>query len=108
MRPGPEQQDRDDERADDERADEFALLLPVDLADDRAIPNVLLNRVFDVDAHAATSAFSSTRRRALRARGLCTTSSSSGRTALRVTIRKIWSSLASFRNVCLTMRSSSE
>ena len=65
-----------------EHANELALLIGVDLADDRVVPDVLFDGEFEIDAHAT---FSTTRNLALRARGLPATSSSPGCTGRRVT-----------------------
>ena len=80
--PRREEQHGDDEPGDAERPHELAALRPIDLADDRVVPDVLLDGVFDVDAHAI---FSTTRNFALRARGLRRISSSPGTTGRRVT-----------------------
>ncbi len=102
--PRREEQRGDDEDGEPDGAAEIALLREIDLAHDGVVPDVLLDGVFDVDAHAA---FSATRSRALRARGLRSTSASAGPRGLRVTSATL-ASAASRRKVCLTTRSSSE
>src|SRR4051812_41858488 len=108
MRPCPEQQHRHHQPANPERPEELALLLPVHLADDGVVADVLFDCVLEVDAHASATPFSTTRRRALRARGLCATSASSGRIGLRVIVRNVSPASTMRRNVCFTTRSSSE
>src|SRR5262249_60315014 len=87
-----------------ERAVKLPPLAMIDLADDRIVPDVFLDGVFDVDAHAALS---TTRSRALRARGLRWTSASSGPIGFRVS-NATFPSAASGRNVRLPARSASE
>src|SRR5262249_22462890 len=104
--PGREQQHDDEEETDPDRAPELALPRLVDLADDRVVANVLLDRVLEV--HIAHANLSIARSFALRALGLRATSSSAGVSGRLVTMRSGPSGRASARNACFTMRSSSE
>ena len=106
MLPGREEQHRDEQRADPDGAQQLTLARFVDLADDRVVAHVFLDRVFEVGrAHASLSI---ARSLALRARGLLATSSSLASIGRLVRIRIAASAWASARKVCLTMRSSSE
>ena len=106
MLPGREEQHRDEQRPDPDSAQQLTLARFVDLADDRVVAHVFLDRVFEVGrAHASLSI---ARSLALRARGLLATSSSLASIGRLVRIRIAASAWASARKVCLTMRSSSE
>ena len=103
--PRPEH-DRDDEQyGEAERFPHLGLSLGIDLADDRIVPNVLANRVFEGFSHYVSR--STARSLALRARGFCCNSSSvavSGLFVRTLTNSSRWSA----RNVCFAIRSSSE
>src|SRR6188768_2108194 len=104
--PGRKQQHDDQEQADPERAPQLALSGLVDLPDDRVVANVLLDRVLEV--HRAHANLSITRSLALRARGLRAVSASPGTAGRFVRIRRPSPAFSSARNVCFTIRSSSE
>src|SRR5262245_43066421 len=104
--PGREQEHDDEQRADRHRSPQLLLPRLVDLADDRVVANVLLDRVLEIGgAHASLSI---ARSFALLARGLRATSSALASSGRLVSTRIAASPWASARNVCLTMRSSSE
>src|SRR5262245_51320715 len=105
--PRREQQHRDQKAADTYRPPQLTLPVPVDLADDRVVADVLLDRVFErLRRHASRSA---ARSLALRARGFLSISASDGITGFFVRTRMATSPLACIpRSVCLTMRSSRE
>src|SRR6266849_10497352 len=105
MLPRREEQDQHEERGDAGRLPELALPRPVDLADDRVVPHILLDGVLEGLHQAILSA---TRSLALRARGLRSTSSSRGTIGFFVKTCTSPSRCWSARSVCFTIRSSSE
>ena len=74
-------------------------------AKDRIVPDVLLDCVLEIEAHATLS---NPRRRALRARGFRSHSTSLATSGRLVSNRAVVPSSARRRNVCFTTRSSSE
>src|SRR6185503_14586925 len=114
MLPGGQEEDEHEEAGHADRLPQLAVTLLVHLADDRVVPDVFLDGVFEgfhgcsprVPAlHAIRSA---ARSLALRARGLAATSSSRGTIGFLVSTCTRPSRCCSARSVCLTMRSSSE
>ena len=63
----------------------LTLTFAVDLANDRVVPDIFLDRVFELRAHAATLSRSTTRSLALRLRGFKRNSSGEGTTGFLVT-----------------------
>ena len=116
--PGPEEHHDHQEGADADGPEHVPVALAIDLADDRVVLDVLLDGVFERLCEHATSAIcrvrvrhtaSAARSFALRARGLWSTSASVGTSGRLVSTRSSGEGPAcSARNVCLTMRSSSE
>src|SRR5450759_5086409 len=78
----------------------------VHFADDRVVANVLLDRVLEV--HSVHANLSIARSFALRARGLRATSSSAATSGSFVKITSPSPAFSIARNVCFTIRSSSE
>src|SRR4029078_1998876 len=104
--PRGEEQHHHQEEPDPGRAPQLLLPRLVHLADDRVVANVLLDRVLEV--HRAHANLSIARSFALRARGVRSTSASGAESGRLVTMPSCSSAFAMARNVCLTMRSSSE
>src|SRR5262245_60113684 len=108
--PRGEEQHDDEEHADECRAPHLAVPLAIDLADDRVVADVFLDRVFEgLRRHVRTACCSlpSARSFALRARGFRSTSASVGTTG-RFVRMPIAPDACNARSVCFTMRSSRE
>src|SRR5262249_9594190 len=106
--PRREEQGNDEECGNAHRLPQLALALLIDLADDRVVADVFLDRVFEGFRHDQAATFSAARSFALRARGFRSTSSSVGVIGFLVSTFTVPRCCSSARNVCLTMRSSSE
>src|SRR5829696_2937753 len=104
--PRGEEYDNHEEQPNAHGSPELPLARLVDLADDRVVANVLLDRVLEV--HSAHANLSIARSFALRARGLRATSSSAAVSGRLVRMRRPSPVFSRARKVCFTMRSSSE
>src|SRR6185295_5598497 len=108
VRPGKEQREDDEQRRQADRLPQLALARVVDFPDDRVVPDVLADCVFERFSHRYASR-SAERSFALRALGFTAISLSPGTIGFFVRILTAPSALfSSARSVCLTMRSSSE
>src|SRR6266508_2457270 len=107
MLPGREQEREHEKRGDAERFPELALPRFVDLADDRVVANVFLDRVLERLRHGYAS-LSAARSFALRARGLLWISSSRAMSGFFVSTLTPAPRCSRPRSVCFTIRSSSE
>src|SRR5262249_25035145 len=103
------QQNHDKQAGHGNRFPQLPMAGAVDFADDRVVPNVLLDGVLEGFSHYATR--SAARSLALRARGLASSSASFAITGFfvsTVTVAPVPRRCSRARSVCLTTRSSSE
>src|SRR5438552_12133154 len=105
--PRGKEQDRDQKDPDTDRAPHLVMALAIDLADDRVVPDILLDCVFEFAVHDARP-ISAARSLALLARGFRSISASPGTTGRLVRIRSPRTSLTSAPSLCFAIRSSSE